>query len=189
MVYLSFTYLHAHTTVVISIVWHGFSNFCVFVVGKEWQEKVYEALAAIEKSNAKSLVVSALDEICWLFNLRGSDVPYTPLFKAYALIQDDNIRLICSFLCVSHLSLRRRCMSFWFWDAWNFSIYKLCELPNFAPIHLKSFLSWCVKLSSFNCLSLILLMLCLNGCTLYSLPSIIELHFWLDTSLFCLLFI
>jgi hypothetical protein len=33
-----------------------------------------------------AMVVTALDEVAWLFNLRGSDIPYTPVFTAYAII-------------------------------------------------------------------------------------------------------
>ena len=32
------------------------------------------------------MVVTALDEIAWLFNLRGSDIPHNPVFFAYALV-------------------------------------------------------------------------------------------------------
>ncbi|MFS0827696.1 aminopeptidase P family protein [Pseudomonas phoenicis] len=32
-------------------------------------------------------VIAALDDIAWLFNLRGSDVAYNPLFLAYALVE------------------------------------------------------------------------------------------------------
>ena len=32
------------------------------------------------------MVVTALDEIAWLFNLRGNDIPYTPVFRAYAIV-------------------------------------------------------------------------------------------------------
>jgi Xaa-Pro aminopeptidase len=31
------------------------------------------------KVGAKGLVVSQLDEVAWLFNLRGSDIPYNPV--------------------------------------------------------------------------------------------------------------
>ncbi len=34
-------------------------------------------------------VISALDEIAWQFNLRGSDIPYNPFFKSYAIIYTD----------------------------------------------------------------------------------------------------
>src|SRR5262245_47708005 len=35
------------------------------------------------------MVISMLDEIAWLFNLRGSDIEYNPVFFAYALITND----------------------------------------------------------------------------------------------------
>ena len=33
-----------------------------------------------------ALVVATLDDIAWLLNLRGSDVPHCPVFLAYALV-------------------------------------------------------------------------------------------------------
>ena len=38
--------------------------------GEKWQDKVARVKAAMEKENCSVLVVSALDEIAWLFNLR-----------------------------------------------------------------------------------------------------------------------
>lgn len=38
-------------------------------------------------------VLSSLDDIAWLFNLRGSDVPYNPVFLAHALVGHDDARL------------------------------------------------------------------------------------------------
>lgn len=35
----------------------------------------------------------ALDEIAWLLNLRGSDIPFNPVFFAYCIISADNIDL------------------------------------------------------------------------------------------------
>ena len=33
------------------------------------------------------MVVSALDEIAWILNLRGSDIDYNPLFFSYLIIE------------------------------------------------------------------------------------------------------
>lgn len=41
-------------------------------------------------TNSELLVVSTLNEIAWLFNLRGNDLQYTPLFMSYALITHDS---------------------------------------------------------------------------------------------------
>ncbi|XP_058832676.1 xaa-Pro aminopeptidase ApepP isoform X2 [Topomyia yanbarensis] len=40
---------------------------------------------------ASVLVVSALDEIAWFLNLRGSDIDYNPVFFSYALITLDDL--------------------------------------------------------------------------------------------------
>ena len=39
------------------------------------------------------MVVTALDEIGWLFNLRGNDIPYNPFFRAYVVIDFDKVIL------------------------------------------------------------------------------------------------
>ncbi|NYT65136.1 aminopeptidase P family protein [Alcaligenaceae bacterium] len=46
--------------------------------------------AAMHEKQADWHWISALDEIAWLFNLRGSDVPYNPVFLAHALIGQDS---------------------------------------------------------------------------------------------------
>lgn len=38
-------------------------------------------------------VLSSLDDIAWLFNLRGADVPYNPVFLAHAIVGEHDARL------------------------------------------------------------------------------------------------
>lgn len=40
-----------------------------------------------------SIVITALDEIAWLLNLRGADVPYSPLVKSYVYLSLSQIVL------------------------------------------------------------------------------------------------
>ncbi|OGT25588.1 MAG: hypothetical protein A3I77_04720 [Gammaproteobacteria bacterium RIFCSPLOWO2_02_FULL_42_14] len=40
----------------------------------------------MKKIGADHFIISPLDEIAWLFNIRGSDVPYNPLLISYAII-------------------------------------------------------------------------------------------------------
>ena len=54
--------------------------------GKTWQDKVLELFGELEKKEADGMVVTALDEIAWLFNMRGSDIPHSPVFRAYSLV-------------------------------------------------------------------------------------------------------
>ena len=42
----------------------------------------------IQSKDAYGVVVSALDEIAWLFNLRGSDVECNPVFYSYAIVTE-----------------------------------------------------------------------------------------------------
>ena len=54
--------------------------------GKAFQEKITELRKEIDKKSAAGIVISMLDEIAWLFNLRGNDIPYNPVFFSYAVI-------------------------------------------------------------------------------------------------------
>lgn len=54
--------------------------------GKKWQDKVEELRKELNKKKAAGFVVSMLDEIAWLFNLRGNDIPFNPVFFSYAVI-------------------------------------------------------------------------------------------------------
>lgn len=58
--------------------------------GKSFLEK--RALI-MEKLQTKKLVITQLDEICWLLNLRGSDIEYNPVFYAYLIIDGDETML------------------------------------------------------------------------------------------------
>ncbi|KAL6264379.1 hypothetical protein P5V15_004492 [Pogonomyrmex californicus] len=61
--------------------------------GKPWQEKVQSIRLEMEYSSADALVVTALDEIAWLFNIRGYDLPHTPVLRAYAIITHGSLHL------------------------------------------------------------------------------------------------
>ena len=39
------------------------------------------------------LIVTMLDEVAWLFNLRGTDIPFNPLFFSYCYVGLDSIKL------------------------------------------------------------------------------------------------
>ncbi|CAK3935436.1 Xaa-Pro aminopeptidase P [Lecanosticta acicola] len=54
--------------------------------GKKFTEKIKELRKELDKKKAAGFVVSMLDEIAWLFNLRGNDIPYNPVFFSYAVV-------------------------------------------------------------------------------------------------------
>uniref|UniRef100_A0A8C6XQ93 X-prolyl aminopeptidase 1 n=1 Tax=Naja naja TaxID=35670 RepID=A0A8C6XQ93_NAJNA len=61
--------------------------------GISWREKITALRGKMTERKALWFVVTALDDVAWLFNLRGSDVEYNPVFFAYAIIGIDTIRL------------------------------------------------------------------------------------------------
>ncbi len=54
--------------------------------GESARKKIDRIIGAIEKVGADSLLVSTLDTIAWIFNLRGSDVIYNPVVVSYVYI-------------------------------------------------------------------------------------------------------
>ncbi|XP_048512952.1 xaa-Pro aminopeptidase 1 isoform X2 [Athalia rosae] len=61
--------------------------------GRPWQEKIQSVRREMEVAGADALVVTALDEIAWLFNIRGYDIPDTPVLRSYALVALGSIHL------------------------------------------------------------------------------------------------
>ncbi|KAI0013940.1 putative Xaa-pro aminopeptidase P [Xylariaceae sp. FL0662B] len=57
--------------------------------GKDVKTKLAELRKELEKKKSPGFVVSMLDEIAWLFNLRGNDIPYNPVFFSYAIVTTD----------------------------------------------------------------------------------------------------
>ncbi|XP_054264823.1 xaa-Pro aminopeptidase ApepP isoform X2 [Macrosteles quadrilineatus] len=61
--------------------------------GKSSHTKITEVRKKMEEKNVSMLIVSALDEVAWLLNLRGSDIPYNPVFFAYVVINSTDINV------------------------------------------------------------------------------------------------
>ncbi len=57
--------------------------------GKSREEKLSAVREKLKEKKADVLLLTALDEIAWLLNLRGDDVRYTPVFLAYMLVTQD----------------------------------------------------------------------------------------------------
>lgn len=64
--------------------------------GKSTVEKLTSVRAEMKKAFADVCVISALDDIAWLFNIRGNDVAYNPVVIAYALVENNKATLYIS---------------------------------------------------------------------------------------------
>lgn len=59
------------------------------LAGEAVDSKISRVVDALDAADADGLLITALDEIAWLLNLRGSDVDYTPVVIAFAYVSED----------------------------------------------------------------------------------------------------
>ena len=57
------------------------------LAGERVATKMERLDVALVTHGADALLLSALDDIAWTFNLRGADIAYNPVFVAYALVE------------------------------------------------------------------------------------------------------
>ncbi len=69
--------------------------------GCSTQEKLRLIREDMKKEGANAHVLSALDNICWLFNIRGNDVKHFPVVLSYAVITMDRAVLFVNPMSVS----------------------------------------------------------------------------------------
>ena len=61
--------------------------------GQNRQERVKSVLLKLQEKGCSHMLVTALDEVAWLLNLRGRDVSCNPVFIAYCLIHQEGVDL------------------------------------------------------------------------------------------------
>ncbi|KUI59308.1 putative Xaa-Pro aminopeptidase P [Cytospora mali] len=61
--------------------------------GKDTRAKLHDLRKEMKRKQLGCFVVSMLDEVAWLFNLRGNDIPFNPVFFSYAIITADEATL------------------------------------------------------------------------------------------------
>jgi Xaa-Pro aminopeptidase len=70
-----------------------FFVFDIKYTGKTATEKLLDLRAEMKKARADVFILSALDDIAWLFNIRGNDVDYNPVTIAYAMVDNEEATL------------------------------------------------------------------------------------------------
>ena len=61
--------------------------------GESAESKIERVRKALKEQNDDSILISQLDEIAWLLNLRGSDVHCNPVFVSYVLLTLNEVTL------------------------------------------------------------------------------------------------
>ncbi|CAG0879201.1 unnamed protein product [Darwinula stevensoni] len=64
--------------------------------GKSWQEKVADLRKTLEEKKVDAIVVTAMDEVAWLYNLRGYDIKNNPVFAGFAIVDKQTAYLFVS---------------------------------------------------------------------------------------------
>ena len=64
--------------------------------GETVGDKVKRLMEAVERRGCARILVSQLDEVAWLLNLRGGDVHCTPVFVAYCIVSRKEVALYCN---------------------------------------------------------------------------------------------
>lgn len=105
---LSYEFRNANVTLVeiqtnlIDLIWttgrYPKRNKDVFVLpqaytGKKWTKKVDEVRKELLRMKADAMIVTSIDEIAWLLNIRGRDIPFNPFVRSYLLLDMLGIKL------------------------------------------------------------------------------------------------
>lgn len=61
--------------------------------GKSTKEKIEDVRKEMEKENADYFLLGSLDDIAWLYNIRGRDIAYNPVVISYAIVSKNEAYL------------------------------------------------------------------------------------------------
>lgn len=76
-----------------SIIEFYLKNANLLILGKSYMKKINETRREIKKAGAEAMVVTSLDEIAWLLNIRGRDIPLSPFLRSYVIVDMHYVRL------------------------------------------------------------------------------------------------
>ena len=72
---------------------HQVEIYPMAYAGESCHEKIVRIRKALRERHADGMLMSALDDIAWTLNLRGTDVHCNPVFVSYLLISSKNVTL------------------------------------------------------------------------------------------------
>ncbi|MDE6407435.1 MAG: aminopeptidase P family protein [Anaeroplasmataceae bacterium] len=64
-----------------------------FFSGKSYKEKLNEIRQKMHEYQADIHILSSLEDQAWLYNLRANDIPHTPVFLAFTIIDEEGSHL------------------------------------------------------------------------------------------------
>lgn len=72
------------------------------VTGVKHTEKIANLRKKMKESGGIAVLVTMLDEIAWLLNLRGGDIAYNPVFFSYVIVTEDSLQLFIDVSKITH---------------------------------------------------------------------------------------
>ncbi|GKB84162.1 probable Xaa-Pro aminopeptidase P, partial [Tanacetum coccineum] len=78
--------------------------------GRSVSNKLKDLRDNLKKENARGIIITTLDEVVWLYNVRGSQVSYSPVVHAFAVVTTKS-----AFFYVDERKLVTRCRSNLIW--------------------------------------------------------------------------
>ncbi len=88
-----------------------------------YKEKIEEIYKKIEEKNAKANLVTTLDDIAFILNLRGNDIPNNPVFYAYLYLSKEE---------GNHLFINKEKLDF---EIEGITIHPYEEIVDFIKLH------------------------------------------------------
>lgn len=61
--------------------------------GASVADKLVRVREAMAKKGANTHVITTLDDVCWLLNMRGNDIDFFPLVLSYAIVTENSVEL------------------------------------------------------------------------------------------------
>ena len=61
--------------------------------GEDFKDKITRVREEMKKEGADVHIITSLDDIAWLFNIRGRDIPCTPVVLSYSYITEKEVML------------------------------------------------------------------------------------------------
>lgn len=69
--------------------------------GRNVQQKLVFLREQMKKQEVSQLLITTLDDICWITNLRGNDIAYNPVFLSYFILSQTQARLYMQSVALS----------------------------------------------------------------------------------------
>jgi len=91
--------------------------------GESTQDKIKKIQKKLEELNQDVHIISSLDSIAWLYNIRSNDILYTPVVISYAAIEKDNAKLFVKLSKIDEATKKELGKDIQLYDYYKFSNY------------------------------------------------------------------